>query len=100
MSVTASESKSTKPGAKATAGRLFFLSASSGEIFSANPDGSDLKIIVSEGKRLPDGLVVDAAAGHLYWTNMGVPNVNDGSDRKSTRLNSSHEFVSRMPSSA
>ena len=24
----------------------------------------------------------------------------DGADRKSTRLNSSHEFVSRMPSSA
>ena len=26
--------------------------------------------------------------------------VNDHEDRKSTRLNSSHEFVSRMPSSA
>ena len=34
----------------------------------------------------------------------GVPNMNpplDGaSDRKSTRLNSSHEWISRMPSSA
>jgi hypothetical protein len=28
---------------------------------------------------LPDGIVVDAQAGHIYWTNMGVPNLNDGS---------------------
>jgi DNA-binding beta-propeller fold protein YncE len=34
---------------------------------------------VSEGRKLPDGLAVDAAAGHLYWTNMGNPKANDGS---------------------
>ena len=28
---------------------------------------------------LPDGIVVDAKAGHIYWTNMGVPNLDDGS---------------------
>jgi DNA-binding beta-propeller fold protein YncE len=60
-------------------GRLFFLSASAGQIMSANPDGSDLKVIVSEGRRIPDGIVVDREAGHLYWTNMGNPNANDGS---------------------
>jgi DNA-binding beta-propeller fold protein YncE len=38
-----------------------------------------LKIIVSEGRKLPDGIVVDVAAGHVYWTNMGNPNSNDGS---------------------
>ena len=70
---------SETPAEEVTTPRLFFLSASSGEVFSANPDGSDLKVIVSEGKRLPDGIVVDAAAGHLYWTNMGVPRANDGS---------------------
>jgi len=48
-------------------------------VFSANSDGSDLKVIVSEGRRLPDGVVVDVAAGHLYWTNMGNPSANDGS---------------------
>src|SRR5208337_5247616 len=26
-----------------------------------------------------DGIVVDVEAGHIYWTNMGVPNLNDGS---------------------
>jgi DNA-binding beta-propeller fold protein YncE len=44
-----------------------------------NPDGSDQKVIVSEC-RLPDGIAVDAAAGHIYWTNMGSsPGTNDGS---------------------
>jgi DNA-binding beta-propeller fold protein YncE len=46
---------------------------------SANPDGSDLKTIVEEGRKIPDGLVVDSAAGHMYWTNMGNPQKNDGS---------------------
>lgn len=79
MAVKSSKSKIIKTPAKAATARLFFLSASSGEVFSANPDGSDLKVIVSEGRRLPDGIVVDAAAGHLYWTNMGNPTANDGS---------------------
>jgi hypothetical protein len=83
MAVMTSKSKIRKPVAKATTARLFFLSASSGQVFSANPDGSDLKVIVSEGRRLPDGIVVDVAAGHLYWTNMGNPSANDGSIERS-----------------
>jgi hypothetical protein len=79
MAVKTSKWEIRKPVAKATTARLFFLSASSGQVFSANPDGSDLKVIVSEGRRLPDGIVVDVAAGHLYWTNMGNPSANDGS---------------------
>jgi hypothetical protein len=43
-----------------------------------NPDGSDRKTIVTNC-HLPDGIVVDAEAGHIYWTNMGVPNLDDGS---------------------
>ena len=44
-----------------------------------NPDGSDRKVIVADCP-LPDGIVVDAGAGHLYWTNMGSsPSTNDGS---------------------
>ena len=79
MPLKTSKSNIRKPVAEVTTARLFFLSVSSGQVFSANPDGSDLKIIVSEGRRLPDGIVVDVAAGHLYWTNMGNPNANDGS---------------------
>jgi hypothetical protein len=60
------------------AGRLFILDLSDGRILTMNPDGSDRKVIVT-GCPLPDGIVVDVDAGHIYWTNMGVPNLNDGS---------------------
>ena len=59
--------------------RLFFLDVASGQVRSAKPDGTDLKTIVDEGRKLPDGLAVDVAAGHLYWTNMGNLKQNDGS---------------------
>ena len=66
-----------------TSGRLFFLDLGAGRILSAKPDGSDLKTIINEGRRLPDGLVLDVAAGHIYWTNMGDPKRNDGSIMRS-----------------
>ena len=66
-------------GVDARVGRLFFLDAGGGRVLSANPDGSDLKTIVEEGRKVPDGLVVDSAARHMYWTNMGNPKANDGS---------------------
>ena len=65
-------------GNKNAAGRLFFLDASAGRILAVNADGSDKKVLVT-GCRIPDGVVVDAEAGHIYWTNMGVPSRNDGS---------------------
>jgi len=60
------------------AGRLFLLELSGNRIHSMNPDGSDRKTIVTNC-HLPDGIVVDAEAGHIYWTNMGIPNLDDGS---------------------
>jgi hypothetical protein len=71
-------SERNRPSTGKTNGRLFFLEASVGRILSVNADGSDRKVILS-GCRIPDGLVVDLEAGHIYWTNMGVPNRNDGS---------------------
>src|SRR6516225_11166956 len=59
-------------------GRLFVLELSGDRIHSMNPDGSDRKTIVTGG-RLPDGVAVDVQASHIYWTNMGVPPLNDGS---------------------
>ena len=61
-----------------TTGRLFVLDASGGRIFSTETDGSDQQVLLT-GCRIPDGVVVDAQAGHIYWTNMGVPSRNDGS---------------------
>src|SRR5215469_13666034 len=72
------EPKHVASGNKFTTGHLFVLDLSSGEILSLNADGSDRKVIVS-GCRHPDGIVVDVEAGHIYWTDMGIPNVNDGS---------------------
>jgi hypothetical protein len=59
--------------------RLFLLEVSGGRIHSMGPDGSERKVIV-DGCHLPDGIAVDTAAGHIYWTNMGTsPGTNDGS---------------------
>jgi sugar lactone lactonase YvrE len=66
------------PGDTATVARLFLLDLSDNRVLSLNPDGSDRKVIVTEC-RYPDGIVVDVAAGHIYWTNMGNPKANDGS---------------------
>src|SRR6202012_3971204 len=65
-------------GAGAIVPRLFVLEINAGRIHSMNTDGFDRKTIVSNC-HLPDGIVVDAQAGHIYWTNMGIPNLNDGS---------------------
>jgi len=73
----ASKSETAELAAK-TVARLYFLDLSAGRILTSNPDGSDLKTIVNEGRQLPDGIVVDVARGHIYWTNMGNPKANDG----------------------
>ncbi len=76
---TTSKSSVTRNKGNGVVARIFFLDLGAGRVLSANPDGSDLKTLVSEGRKLPDGLAVDVAAGHLYWTNMGNPKANDGS---------------------
>ncbi|OKO76028.1 3-hydroxyacyl-CoA dehydrogenase [Bradyrhizobium sp. AS23.2] len=58
--------------------RLFVLELNAGCIHVMNVDGSNKRTIVT-GCRHPDGITVDVEAGHIYWTNMGVPNLNDGS---------------------
>jgi hypothetical protein len=83
--------KSTSP----VLGRLFFLDLGAGRVLSAYPDGSDLQIIVEEGRKLPDGLAVDVGAGFLYWTNMGNPKANDGSILRSDL--DGHHMVTIVP---
>jgi hypothetical protein len=78
--MTAPQASTSKraSGGKATGGRLFVLELSGNRVHSMNPDGSDNKVIISDC-RYPDGITVDVEAGHIYWTNMGVPSANDGS---------------------
>jgi DNA-binding beta-propeller fold protein YncE len=59
-------------------GSLFVLDLSGGRVLSMNTDGSNRKVLVTEC-RLPDGVAVDVESGHVYWTNMGIPHLNDGS---------------------
>jgi len=75
---TLEATKSKNSSGVTRSGRLFVLELSGDRIHSMNPDGSDRKTIVSNC-RLPDGIAVDVTAGHIYWTNMGVPNLEDGS---------------------
>jgi DNA-binding beta-propeller fold protein YncE len=78
MDTTLNKSEKTPNEKNAVTGRIFFLDLGGGRVLSANPDGSDLKTIVVEGRKFPDGLAVDIAAGHIYWTNMGDFKENDG----------------------
>ena len=92
----ASSSNSAKPSS-GTARRLFFLDLAAGRVMTLNPDGgSEAKVLIEEGRKLPDGLAIDAAAGHLYWTNMGNLKANDGSILRSD-LDGSH-LVTIVPS--
>jgi hypothetical protein len=67
-----------KAKSNGTGGRLFLLDLSGGRVLSVNPDGTD-KHVIAKDCHWPDGVAVDADAGHVYWTNMGVPHLNDGS---------------------
>ena len=63
----------------AAAGRILFLDLKAGRVLSANPYGADLKVLLEGHKTGMDGIAVDAAAGHIFWTNMGRMKENDGS---------------------
>jgi hypothetical protein len=77
--MTAFHAARTKAASGATRpGRLFLLELSGDRIHSMNPDGTNHATIVT-GCHLPDGIVVDGEAGHIYWTNMGIPHLDDGS---------------------
>jgi hypothetical protein len=80
VDVLAKNSKSKPTSTRDSAvDRLFVLELSGDRIHSMNTDGSGRKVIVTDC-RLPDGIVVDVKAGHIYWTNMGSsPGANDGS---------------------
>jgi len=81
-------------GRKDVSGRLFVLELSGGRIHSMKPDGSSRKVIVADC-HLPDGIAVDVEAGHIYWTNMGVPNLDDGSIERADLDGSNRKVIVR-----
>ena len=69
--------------------------------------GADLHVRIGNPLEQLRDLVRATAATAIYWNRRYEPAgiasdtaLKSALDRKSTRLNSSHEFVSRMPSSA
>ena len=64
----------------------------------AKTDGVVTAAVLVIGDEILSGRTKDKNIGYIaeFLTGIGI----DLKDRKSTRLNSSHEFVSRMPSSA
>jgi hypothetical protein len=92
--MTDSAATKSKPASdrKGAVGRLFVLELSGGRVHAMNPDGTDQKVIVSNC-HLPDGIAVDAQAGHIYWTNMGVPSVNDGSIERADLDGSNRKII-------
>ncbi|WP_229516661.1 YncE family protein [Paraburkholderia terrae] len=70
-----------KPGEQTGASddmRLYFLDHGGNRVLSATSDGGGFEVLVDACCAGPDGIAIDTARGHLYWTNMGVPSRNDG----------------------
>ena len=72
-------------------GRVKWFSLEKGFGFISSEEGEDVYLSASA---LPSGVTTVKPGTKLEF------GVAEGRDRKSTRLNSSHEWISRMPSSA
>lgn len=53
--------------------RLYFLDMRGARILSTKTDGTDLKVVSPNHRSAVDGIVVDKAAGYIYFSNMGSP---------------------------
>ena len=58
--------------------RIFYLDVQ-GSVRVFDEDKPSPRTLVSSAGKGPDGIAVDVAGGHVYWTTMGVPADNDGS---------------------
>jgi hypothetical protein len=61
--------------------RVFYLDVQ-GRVLAFDEDKPTPRTLVSSAGQGPDGIAVDVAGGHLFWTTMGVPADNDGSLRR------------------
>jgi len=65
------------PSGGATGGlaklRLFYLDVTGGRVLTASAQNPSAKVLVASTGQGPDGVAVDVAGGHVYWTGMGNP---------------------------
>ncbi|MDR3664310.1 MAG: hypothetical protein P4L86_28665 [Mycobacterium sp.] len=63
---------------------LLVLHIAKREIQAVSLDGTRVRTLVTDVDETPDGIVVDQARGHIYWTNMGIPDPESGRGARST----------------
>ncbi len=61
---------------------IFFLDVG-GEVQTSAAENPNPRTIVASAGQGPDGIAVDLAAGHIFWTGMGNPSADDGFIRRS-----------------
>jgi len=93
MTTTETRKTGTATTPKKIGERLFVLDLSGGRVLSMNTDGSDKKEIITGSHRFLDGVAVDVQAGHIYWSNMGVPDRNDGSIERADLDGKNRRFI-------
>src|SRR4029077_15148002 len=65
---------------------LLVLNDGKQEMQAVSLDGTRVPTLITGLDALPDGVVVDRARGHVYWTNMGAPDPGSaGGDLAYTR---------------
>jgi len=62
---------------------FYYLDVTGGRVLTANARSPMAKVLVASAGQGPDGIAVDVAGGHIYWTGMGVPANDDGFIKRS-----------------
>jgi len=61
---------------------IFYLDVS-GKVMKAEAENPEPQTLVASAGQGPDGIAVDLAAGHIFWTGMGDPAADDGFVKRS-----------------
>jgi len=61
---------------------IFYLDVG-GEVRTAAAENPVPRVLVASAGQGPDGIAIDLAAGHIFWTGMGNPSADDGFVRRS-----------------
>jgi DNA-binding beta-propeller fold protein YncE len=80
------------------ASSMFWTDFSTGKIERANLDGSARQVLVMGSPGNPHGIVLDAANGHMYWTEYGA-DTSQGHSIRRANLNGTDvvDIVVRLP---